>query len=151
MSISLWQVYTKSEFWLQIWLHSFILSFTSRFFNGWIRNKKARSHQNKWNHFMKGLAKTVPSSWGITLCSPLKVNRRFGGTYRLHLQGRRISRARNQRKIRWQAALVAIYFHSGFLVGLFFDPEDGGDMFIRNGSWLSTDYKSLYPRREDCS
>jgi hypothetical protein len=26
------------------------------------------------------------------------VNRRLGGTYRLHLQGRRISRARNQQK-----------------------------------------------------
>jgi hypothetical protein len=29
--------------------------------------------------------------WNITPCSPLKVNRRFGETYRLHLQGRRIS------------------------------------------------------------
>jgi hypothetical protein len=28
--------------------------------------------------------------WDITPCSPLNVNRRFGGTYRLHLQGRRI-------------------------------------------------------------
>jgi hypothetical protein len=26
--------------------------------------------------------------WDITPCSPLSVNRRFGGTYRLHLQGR---------------------------------------------------------------
>jgi hypothetical protein len=25
--------------------------------------------------------------WDITPCSPLKVNQRFGGTYRLHLQG----------------------------------------------------------------
>jgi hypothetical protein len=32
--------------------------------------------------------------WDITQCIPLKVNRRLGGTYRLHLQGRRISRAR---------------------------------------------------------
>jgi hypothetical protein len=32
----------------------------------------------------------------ITPCSPLKVNRRFGGTYCLRLQGRRLSRARNQ-------------------------------------------------------
>jgi hypothetical protein len=30
--------------------------------------------------------------WGITPCSPLKVNRRFGGTCRLHLQGRRTSK-----------------------------------------------------------
>jgi hypothetical protein len=38
----------------------------------------------------------------ITLCSPLKVNRYFGGTCSLHLQGQRISQARNQREIRWQ-------------------------------------------------
>jgi hypothetical protein len=31
--------------------------------------------------------------WDITTCTPLKVNRHFGETYRLHLQGR-ISRAR---------------------------------------------------------
>jgi hypothetical protein len=38
--------------------------------------------------------------WDITPCSLLKVNRRFGATYRFHLQGRRISRARNQRESR---------------------------------------------------
>jgi hypothetical protein len=27
--------------------------------------------------------------WDMTRCSPLKLNRRFGETYRLHLQGRR--------------------------------------------------------------
>jgi hypothetical protein len=32
----------------------------------------------------------------IMPCCPLKVNRNFGETYCLHLQGRRISRARNQ-------------------------------------------------------
>jgi hypothetical protein len=32
--------------------------------------------------------------WDITPCSPLSVNRRFVGTYRLHLQGRRICRAK---------------------------------------------------------
>jgi hypothetical protein len=26
--------------------------------------------------------------WDVTKCRPLKVKRRFGGTYRLHLQGR---------------------------------------------------------------
>jgi hypothetical protein len=34
--------------------------------------------------------------------SPLQVNRRLGGTYRLHIQGRGISRARNRRENRWQ-------------------------------------------------
>jgi hypothetical protein len=41
--------------------------------------------------------------WHITPCSKLKVNRRFGGKYRLHLQGRKISWARNQSESRWQA------------------------------------------------
>jgi hypothetical protein len=36
---------------------------------------------------------------------------------RLHLQGRR--------------ALFATCFHAGFLLGLFFDVEDGGNMFLR--------------------
>jgi hypothetical protein len=44
--------------------------------------------------------------WDITPCSPLKVNRRF--------------------------VLLVACFHAGFLLGLFFDPEDGGDMFLRN-------------------
>jgi hypothetical protein len=34
--------------------------------------------------------------WDIKPCSLLKFNRRFRGIYRLHLQGRRISHARNQ-------------------------------------------------------
>jgi hypothetical protein len=59
----------------------------------------------------------------ITPCSLLKVKRRFGGTYRFRLQGRRISLARNQHESRWQAEL---------LLGLFFDPEDGGNMFLRS-------------------
>jgi hypothetical protein len=40
--------------------------------------------------------------WNITPCSPLKFNRRFRGTCRLHLQGRIISRGRKQRESRWQ-------------------------------------------------
>jgi hypothetical protein len=41
--------------------------------------------------------------WDISPCSPLKINRRFERTRRLHLQDRRISRARNQSENRWQA------------------------------------------------
>jgi hypothetical protein len=29
-------------------------------------------------------------------------------------------------------ALLAICFDTGFLLGSFFDPEDGGNMFLRN-------------------
>jgi hypothetical protein len=34
--------------------------------------------------------------WDITPCSPLKVNRRFGGIYCLHLQGLKISQIKHQ-------------------------------------------------------
>jgi hypothetical protein len=36
--------------------------------------------------------------WDITQCIPSKVNIHFAGTYHLHLQGRRLSQARNQHK-----------------------------------------------------
>jgi hypothetical protein len=41
----------------------------------------------------------------IARCSPLKVNRRFGVTCHLHLQGRRISQAINQREAGGKLAL----------------------------------------------
>jgi hypothetical protein len=47
----------------------------------------------------------------ITPCSPLRINQRFGGKYRLHLQGRKISQARNQHESRCQAChLLACWF-----------------------------------------
>jgi hypothetical protein len=85
--------------------------------------------------------------WDIMFCSPLKlkVNQRFRATCRLHLQCRKISWARNQcdRRCDKQSRLVSL-FYAGFLLGLFFDHKDGGDMFFRNVCWLSTDYMALY-------
>jgi hypothetical protein len=47
----------------------------------------------------------------LTPCSPVKVHRRFGGTYCLHLHSRRVSTA----------------LHAAcFLLCLLFGPEDGG-------------------------
>jgi hypothetical protein len=64
---------------------------------------------------------------GMPPCSPLKVSRYFGGTSH------------------------ATCFYSGFLLMLFFDPEDGGDIFLLNVGWLSTDYTVLYPTRYNSS
>jgi hypothetical protein len=40
---------------------------------------------------------------------------------------------------------------AGFLLGLFFDLEDGSDMVLWNVSWLSMEYMALYARRWDFS
>jgi hypothetical protein len=37
--------------------------------------------------------------------------------------------------------------HAGSLLGLYFDPEDGADIFLRNFGYLSMDYTPLHTRR----
>jgi hypothetical protein len=37
---------------------------------------------------------------------------------------------------------------AGSLLHSFFDPDDGGHVFHRNGGWLSKEYTTLHPRRE---
>jgi hypothetical protein len=61
---------------------------------------QAKSHICIFYVGFEVLAEVVIKStifWDITPCSPLKVNRRFGEIYHLHLQGRIISRVRSQR------------------------------------------------------
>jgi hypothetical protein len=41
--------------------------------------------------------------WDVMPCSLLRCNRRFGGTYRLHLQGRRKKIQQDEQVSRWQA------------------------------------------------
>jgi hypothetical protein len=41
---------------------------------------------------------------------------------------------------------ICCLLHVDFLLGLFFDTEDEGDMFLRNVGLLSVDYTALYPR-----
>jgi hypothetical protein len=88
--------------------------------------------------------------WDIKSRSPLKVDRRFGRS-RLHLQGRRINYAINQREADSKESFVCYLLHGGFLLGSFFDSEDGGDIFLRRFRCLFTDYTALYPRRQNSS
>jgi hypothetical protein len=66
--------------------------------------------------------------WDVMACSLLSCNRRFGGTYRLHLQGRR-NKFSKKKPASKQVA------------------PHGGHMFLRNVGWHSTDYTASYPRR----
>jgi hypothetical protein len=72
--------------------------------------------------------------WDITLCSPLKVNRRFGGIYCLHIQGRRINQAKNQR----EALCLLPGSCRFFLLWLLLDPEDGNNIFYETLGSLQT-------------
>jgi hypothetical protein len=77
-----------------------------------------------WGSYKNSVLKQSYISWDMTPCSALKVNRKFGGTSRLRLD--------------------CYLFHAGFLLGLFFDTEEGCDMFLRIIHQLSTDYMVLY-------
>jgi hypothetical protein len=86
--------------------------------------------------------------WNITLSSPY-VNRRFRGTYYLHLQGGKST----EQETSLQEGLVKISCRPGYQLYRVetvrrggSDPEDGGDTFLRNVC-SHTDYMALYPRR----
>jgi hypothetical protein len=55
--------------------------------------------------------------WDITPCCPLKFNGRFGGT------------------------LLATCSHASFLLSLFFDSKDGGDISKMNWATAAGEYK----------
>jgi hypothetical protein len=94
-----------------------------RYLTKWtkVKKKKMNAHYIGFE-VLTAVVMNITIFWDITACGPLRVNRRFGTAYRLHLHGRKISRA----------AVLATCFHAGFLLDIFFDPEDGGDMFLRN-------------------
>jgi hypothetical protein len=54
---------------------------------------------------IRAVVMKCPIFWDITSCSEPKVKRRFRGTYRLHLQGRRIWQTRHQREVRSKQSL----------------------------------------------
>jgi hypothetical protein len=62
--------------------------------------------------------------WDIMSCSPLKVNRHFGGTYRLRLQGTKISRESSRNILCYNIR-----------------PALGPSNLLSNG------YRGLFPRR----
>jgi hypothetical protein len=62
-----------------------------------------------WDEFTPSIKSIF---WDMTPCSPLSFNRRFGGAYRLHVQGKKNSKPASK--------LVCWTYY--------FDPEDGGDV-----------------------
>jgi hypothetical protein len=77
-------------------------------------------------HYKGSTFRYVKSSffWYISPCSPLKVSGHFAGTCRLHLQVRKAKQETNVK----QASCRTF----GFLLGLFFNRENGGDFSLRS-------------------
>jgi hypothetical protein len=65
--------------------------------------------------------------WDVTPFSPAEVHRRFVGTYchHPHSKKQKASRGRGY-------AVLASFFIAGFSLGLLFDPEIGGSIFLRH-------------------
>jgi hypothetical protein len=72
-----------------------------------MRNKRTDLLLNFYQHPV-ALNSTI--FWDITPCSPLNFNLRFGETYRLHLQGRRISQVINQQNQNPACHLLSLWF-----------------------------------------
>jgi hypothetical protein len=68
--------------------------------------------------------------WDLAPCRSCELNRRFGGTYRLHLQCRKIP----------GSSLQGFFYH-----------EDGGDRFHRNVGSIHKLYMAPHPRRRHSS
>jgi hypothetical protein len=94
-----------------------------------------------WGRLEVLIAVVMKSSifWDITPCSPMKAYRSFGGIYHVSFSG--LKSKQNKR------SSTPFLFRVGFLIALLFNPEDGGDMFLRNVRWLLTDYTVLYLKR----
>jgi hypothetical protein len=75
--------------------------------------------------------------WDIKPCASFKVNRRFEVTCRLQQTVLAtcftlVSSLTYSWFLKMKATTLWYLLHAGFLLGLFFDPEDSGDMFLRN-------------------
>jgi hypothetical protein len=95
-------------------------------------------HQGS-EYYAVGYKNTV--FWNVMPCIPVQVHLHFRGTNCLHLQGRRISQASNQKEAGGSTYLVL------FASCLAFDLEHGGSILLRNVDELS-DYTESHPRRQ---
>jgi hypothetical protein len=78
--------------------------------------------------------------WNITPCSPLKVRRRFGESYRLHFQGQ-MNREKYQHERGWQAAVFTLvsYFAYSTLKMMIWYSETSAEFELNIRRYISED------------
>jgi hypothetical protein len=70
--------------------------------------------------------------WDTMSCGSLIIKAHFGLIHFLHLQGQQINHARNKHEAGSKQSSASCMLPDGFLLGLFFDPEDGCNIFLKN-------------------
>jgi hypothetical protein len=79
----------------------------------------------------------------VTQCNPVKLDQRFRGEYRLHLQLLRVSHEAVPKKEASSNTPNPLLV-AGFLLGLSFGPEYEDDIFVSNVSYLLQDYVDFH-------
>jgi hypothetical protein len=78
--------------------------------------------------------------WNISTCSKLKITRRVGGTFHLHLVCWRASQA----QLCFSRFVCNMYkYHAGSLFCFPFNVEGAGHISLRNAGWIFKDYTAL--------
>jgi hypothetical protein len=92
--------------------------------------------------------------WGTTPCNPLKIKPVIQRTVSPPSSGSNNKPSKNQheaacklRELTSRTNWPYYLLYSGFLVGLPFNPEDGGEVSLQNDAWFSADYTALYLKR----
>jgi hypothetical protein len=81
--------------------------------------------------------------WNMMPCS------RLSGWHTTSSSGPKSNKAGNQDETGFKEPCCQ--FHAGLLLDLLFDPEDCGNVLLRNVNRLSPGYMALYPRRQNSS
>jgi hypothetical protein len=117
--------------------------------NTWFRINLLKLNVNKTHilhvRFEVFTAVTMKNAvfWDVAPCRSCRLNRRFGGTYRLHLQGRKICERRTSVS-RWLQTSYQSKTPSYIWAG---GEGDGGDMFLWNVGSIHKIYTVPHPRR----
>jgi hypothetical protein len=91
---------------------------------------------------------------GSVILWPISFTHNFKTILNVSITGsswRRLSSEMQCCVVRWKSTsmkpLACYLLRVGFLLGLFFDPDDGSNTLLQNFRRFSTDYTALYPRR----
>jgi hypothetical protein len=107
-------------------------------------NFSVKRQKLNWNSDLHSCHNEECYFWNVVPCSPVEIDRRFGGTYCLHLKDQRVSQTRSKHQVGRYSTLLYVILSACFFRGLLYSPEDGGSMFLQNvGELYRTTLRSI--------